>query len=467
MSEDREYGDGGSRSVVPYDPEPSLITRGLALADELTRSGGNLRIVIVDDILETRNLLAKLISDEQDMEVVGLAGDGKEALDVVMSLSPDIVLMDIYMPVMDGITATEILAADADAPAIIMMSVQADQDFLHRARLAGATEYIVKPFSVDELVAAIRLTAEVQHTRKPGRAGGVQPRMRATRPTVEASDMPPCNLLLAEDDLPPGFIPWGDRGPIDYHEATAKHCYRIFTNGPRPATESAVIWAEVAQADAEETAGTIFERWTNGVREEWSGSAHYGTSLTDLAVLPRAAEFVPIQELNIETGDESRAYEATMAGRRVVWAYVRVDRIIWGIRAHDVAAPLVVALVAHMARKSRGGAHFQVGDDVWDAGRRSRATVLGIVPRSDYENDPNATWYHPEDGEMFFVEDEDGERDLSAQDDLYPWDPLLADERNRQAAEAAVESAKLMKALRDSVQRAQSEGGRLGRERIE
>lgn len=70
---------------------------------------------------------------------------------------------------------------------------------------------------------------------------------------------------------------------------------------------------------------------------------------------------------------------------------------------------------------------------------------------SHYLSDPSATWYHPEAGEMFFVEAEDGELNLSAQDDLYPWDPLLADQRNRQAAEPAVESAKLIEALQTAL----------------
>ena len=115
-----------------------------------------IRVLIVDDIPETRDHLTKLLGFEGDVQVVGSAASGREALELAVQLTPDIVLMDINMPDMDGITATEQLAALAPTTAVVMMSVQGEADYLRRSMLAGAREFLVKPFSSDELAQSIR-----------------------------------------------------------------------------------------------------------------------------------------------------------------------------------------------------------------------------------------------------------------------------------------------------------------------
>jgi pilus assembly protein CpaE len=115
-----------------------------------------IRVVIVDDIPETREHLTKLLGFEPDIEVVGAAASGSEALEMATRLLPDVVLMDINMPGMDGIATTEQLSANVPTTAIVMMSVQGEADYLRRSMLAGAREFLVKPFSSDELVASIR-----------------------------------------------------------------------------------------------------------------------------------------------------------------------------------------------------------------------------------------------------------------------------------------------------------------------
>jgi pilus assembly protein CpaE len=124
-----------------------------------------IRVVIVDDIAETRDHLAKLLGFEADIEVVGSASSGAEALEIATSTQPDIVLMDINMPGMDGIAATERLNAEVPSAAIVMMSVQGEADYLRRSMLAGAREFLVKPFSSDELSASIRQV----HARERGK----------------------------------------------------------------------------------------------------------------------------------------------------------------------------------------------------------------------------------------------------------------------------------------------------------
>jgi pilus assembly protein CpaE len=115
-----------------------------------------IRVVIVDDIPETREHLSKLLSFESDIEVVAAAASGQEALEVANRLRPDVVLMDINMPGLDGIATAEHLSSSVPTAAIVMMSVQGEADYLRRSMLAGAREFLVKPFSSDELCASIR-----------------------------------------------------------------------------------------------------------------------------------------------------------------------------------------------------------------------------------------------------------------------------------------------------------------------
>jgi pilus assembly protein CpaE len=121
-----------------------------------------IRVLIVDDIPETRDHLTKLLGFESDIEVVGSAASGSEALTMAGKLTPDVILMDINMPDMDGIAATEKLSASVPSAAVVMMSVQGESDYLRRSMLAGAREFLVKPFSSDELTASIRQV----HTRE-------------------------------------------------------------------------------------------------------------------------------------------------------------------------------------------------------------------------------------------------------------------------------------------------------------
>ena len=115
-----------------------------------------IRVLVVDDIPETRDHLTKLLGFESDIDVVGSAASGREALEMAVRLSPDVILMDINMPDMDGIAATEQLSSTFPSAAVVMMSVQGEADYLRRSMLAGAREFLVKPFSSDELTASIR-----------------------------------------------------------------------------------------------------------------------------------------------------------------------------------------------------------------------------------------------------------------------------------------------------------------------
>src|ERR1700690_2940644 len=115
-----------------------------------------IRVLIVDDIPETRDHLARLLGFESDVEVAGTASSGAEAIDQATKLLPDVILMDINMPDMDGIAATERLSSQVPSAAVVMMSVQGEADYLRRSMLAGAREFLAKPLTSDELTASIR-----------------------------------------------------------------------------------------------------------------------------------------------------------------------------------------------------------------------------------------------------------------------------------------------------------------------
>ncbi len=135
---------------------------------ESGQSGGErkIRVLIVDDIPETRENLRKLLFFESDIEVVGAATNGDEGISMAGELKPDIVLMDINMPGIDGITASEAITQQVPLAQIIMMSVQGEADYLRRSMLAGAREFLIKPFSSDELISSIRRVYELGASRR-------------------------------------------------------------------------------------------------------------------------------------------------------------------------------------------------------------------------------------------------------------------------------------------------------------
>ncbi|WP_132015467.1 response regulator [Hydrogenispora ethanolica] len=115
-----------------------------------------IRIMVVDDTWETCNNLQRLLELEEDIQVVGTASNGEEALRFAKVLLPDIVLMDINMPVMNGIQTTEQMTIELPQTAIIMLSVQAEQEYIRQAKAAGASEYLIKPPSIEALTQAVR-----------------------------------------------------------------------------------------------------------------------------------------------------------------------------------------------------------------------------------------------------------------------------------------------------------------------
>ncbi|HNT24833.1 MAG TPA: response regulator [Anaerolineales bacterium] len=127
---------------------------------------GKIRVIIVDDIAETRENIRKLLQFESDVEVIGVARTGKEAIDLSKEVKPDVILMDINMPDMDGIAATEAIRRVLPYAQIVILSVQSDSNYMRRAMLAGARDFLTKPPTIDELNSAIRRAGAMAHEER-------------------------------------------------------------------------------------------------------------------------------------------------------------------------------------------------------------------------------------------------------------------------------------------------------------
>ncbi len=163
-----------------------------------------IRVIIVDDLPETRENVRKLLQFEQDMDVIGQAGTGEEAIELAQAHQPDIILMDINMPGVDGIGASQKISELVPHAQIIIMSVQSDSNYLRRAMMAGARDFLTKPFGGDELVAAVRRV----HAKRPAvTAVAPSTQTAATGPTASTLAMP-----SSEGSIIAVFSPKGGTG---------------------------------------------------------------------------------------------------------------------------------------------------------------------------------------------------------------------------------------------------------------
>ncbi len=115
-----------------------------------------IRVLIVDDIQETRENIRRMLQFDPSIEIIGEARTGREAIDLSHQLQPEVVVMDINMPDMDGLAATEAIRKRLPYIQIIILSVQYESSYMRRAMLAGARDFLSKPPMIDELTNAIR-----------------------------------------------------------------------------------------------------------------------------------------------------------------------------------------------------------------------------------------------------------------------------------------------------------------------
>lgn len=121
----------------------------------------SIRVLIADDQVLVRSGFRRILEEEADIEVVGEAGTGEEAVDLTIELEPDVVLMDIRMPRMDGIEATSRLVTSEDAPNtnVLMLTTFDLEEYVYDALRAGANGFLLKDAPPEELAAAVRIIA--------------------------------------------------------------------------------------------------------------------------------------------------------------------------------------------------------------------------------------------------------------------------------------------------------------------
>jgi len=154
----------GSRMtlVIPLGPAPAEAAKDEAPAASRTAAGTEafaarpVRVLVVDDHVLVRQGFAKLLAAEPDLEVVGEADNGQAVIELTRRLSPDVILMDISMPILDGIEATRRIRAEFPAVQVIGLSMLEEAELPEAMREAGAAAYLRKSDSTEALLAAIR-----------------------------------------------------------------------------------------------------------------------------------------------------------------------------------------------------------------------------------------------------------------------------------------------------------------------
>lgn len=140
----------------------------------------SIKVIIADDIAGTREDIKRLLYFEEDIRVIGEAADGEEAVRLTGDLRPDVILLDINMPGMDGIRAAEEISFNYPEVAVVIISIQGEQEYLRKAMAAGARDYLVKPFNSSELAETIRKASsfhrKMSYSSRPAASSHQQPR---------------------------------------------------------------------------------------------------------------------------------------------------------------------------------------------------------------------------------------------------------------------------------------------------
>ncbi len=140
------------------------------------------RVLVADDQRLVRSGFRMILGAQDDVEVVGEAGNGVEAVEAARRSRPDVVLMDVRMPVMDGLEATRVLTGRSDGPRVVVLTTFDLDEYVYEALRAGASAFLLKDAPEDQLVAAIRLAADGGATFSPAVARRLIERFARPRP---------------------------------------------------------------------------------------------------------------------------------------------------------------------------------------------------------------------------------------------------------------------------------------------
>ncbi len=207
-----------------------------------------IRVLLVDDQAMVRAGFRMILETEPDITVVGEAANGREALDLVERSSPHVVLMDVRMPVMDGIEATGHIATGEDAPRVLMLTTFDLDDYVYAALRAGASGFLLKDATPEQLVSAVRVIAEGDALLAPSVTRLLIDEV-ARRPSMDPEAVAPGLVDLTERELE--VLRWMARGlsnseiatQLYLGEATVKtHVGRVLTKlGVRDRVQAVVV----------------------------------------------------------------------------------------------------------------------------------------------------------------------------------------------------------------------------------
>jgi DNA-binding NarL/FixJ family response regulator len=200
-----------------------------------------IRLLIADDHAVVRTGLARLVETFEDVELVGAAADGDEAVERCRQSEPDVVLMDLEMPVLDGIAATRAITAAQPAVAIVVLTSFSDRDQILQALDAGAVGYLLKDAEPEEIAKAVRAAARGEAPLDPRAGRALLSARSAALPLDDLSEREREVLQLVARGLPNKLI----ARELSISEKTVKaHLTQIFrTIGVTDRTQAA-LWAE-------------------------------------------------------------------------------------------------------------------------------------------------------------------------------------------------------------------------------
>jgi AmiR/NasT family two-component response regulator len=188
------------------------------------------RVVVAEDEALIRLDLVEMLSEE-GYEVVGEAGDGEQAVALATELKPDLVVMDVKMPKLDGISAAEKIASDRIAP-VVMLTAFSQRDLIERAREAGAMAYVVKPFGKDDLVPAIEIAmarySEIQAVE--AEVADLEERLESRKIVDKAKGLLQVGLGLTE----PEAFRWIQKTAMDLRKSMREVAEGVIAHGAKP-----------------------------------------------------------------------------------------------------------------------------------------------------------------------------------------------------------------------------------------
>jgi DNA-binding NarL/FixJ family response regulator len=200
-----------------------------------------IRVLVADDHGVLRDGLGRVIAAQSDMELVGTAANGVEAVEMCRSLRPDVVVMDLEMPLMDGIEATRAIVTQAAPPAVLVLTSFSDRRRILGALDAGALGYLLKDASAEEVVKGIRDAAEGGSPLDPRAARSLLEAQSAPHPLEGVSPREREVLALLLEGLPNKLI----ARRLGISEKTVKtHLTSVFRQIGVTDRVQAVLWAE-------------------------------------------------------------------------------------------------------------------------------------------------------------------------------------------------------------------------------